>query len=160
MEVSGSSTLKLQGTVKTQRTGTRRQAEERARKTTQSPGQSRKNGLGGRHGKTEELDPTAKAGESDYWTPTPREDLRDTNRRLTKKDKEVRTRGSTAPKIDTAAYKDSPQMEVGLDQGRAEREREGQTRTKRDLKPGAPVRSKQGANPPRVRKLHGQLAQG
>ena len=82
--------------------------------------------------------------------PPPPEDLRDTNRRLTKKDKEARTRGSTAPKIDTAAYKDSPQMEVGLDQGRAEREREGRTRTKRDLKPGAPVRSKQGVNPPRV----------
>ena len=121
MEVSGSSTLKLQGTVKTRQTGTRRQAEERARKTTQSPGQSRRNGLGGRHGKTEELDPTTKAGESNYWMltpppPPPPEDLRDTNRHLTKKNKEARTRGSTAPKIDTAAYKDSPQMEEGLDQ--------------------------------------------
>ena len=52
MEGSGRSTPKPQGTVKTRRTGTRRQAEERARKTTQRPGQSRKNGLGGHHGKT------------------------------------------------------------------------------------------------------------
>ena len=50
-EGSGISTPKPQGTVKTRRTGTRRQAKERARKTTQRPGQSRKNGLGGRHGK-------------------------------------------------------------------------------------------------------------
>ena len=108
------------------------------------------------------MDWVGATGKQKSWTPPRRRErattglqpprtLRDTNRRLTKED-EVRTRGLTAPKTDTAADKDSPQMEEGLNQGRAEREREreGRRRTKRDLKPGAPVRSKQVGNPPRV----------
>ena len=47
-----------------------------------------------------------------------------------------------APKTDTAANKDSPQMEEGLDQGREEqreRERGGVEENEKDPKPGAPT---------------------
>ena len=72
-----------------------------------------------------------------------------------------------AQKTDTAANQEQPPEGRGLDQGRAEREREkGAEENEKDPKPGAPVRSKQVANPPRAgkprtpRKTHGQHAQG
>ena len=130
MEGSGSSKPKPQGTKKTRRTGTRRKAEERARKTTQCPGQSRKNGLGRRYGKQKSWTPPQKRDRAITVRQPPQEP--EGYKQVPKKEKQRgATRGTMAPKTDTAANKEQPPEVRGLKQGKADREREGQRRTKR-----------------------------
>ena len=128
MEGSGSTTPKPQGTVKTRRTGTRSQAEERARKTTQSPGQSRKNGLGGRHGKQKSWIPARRRDRATTGCQPPR-NRRDTNRRLTRK---IRRRNSRVDgtKDRHRSLQGQPPEGRGAGSGKS-REREGRRRTKR-----------------------------
>ena len=129
MEGSGSSTPKPQGTVKTRRTGTRRQAKERARKTTQRPGQSRKNGLGGRHGKQKSWTPPRRRDRATTGRQPPR-NWRDTNRCLRKK-KEAQLEGRRHQRQTLQPTRNSPQREESWIR---EEQREGRRRTKRTRK--------------------------
>ena len=112
MEGSGSSTPKPQGTVKTRRTGTRRQAKEKARKSTQHPGQSQKNGLGRRHGKQKSWTPPRRRDRATTGRQPPR-NRRDTNRHLTKKDKEAQLEGRRHQRQTPQPTRNSPQREEG-----------------------------------------------